>query len=226
MKHLVKIFALVLFILGFANVSFAQRGQSGQCMAITLPKQDLSQAEKQILLQMRQEEKLAHDVYFTLYSKWNVPIFNNIAKSEEVHTQRWKEMLQKYDISDPVKDTEIGKFADQKFTDLYNKLVAQGSKSLKDAYIVGATIEDMDINDINQALTKTDNDDIKMILNNTRQGSYHHLRAFTRMLKRSFDYQYEPQYISKEDFQKIISAPMGKHHRGMKHGKMQHGGMR
>ncbi len=205
MKHLVKIFALVLFILGFANVSFAQRGVGGQCYAITLPKQDLSEEEKQILLEMRQEEKLAHDVYFTLYSKWNVPVFNNISKSEAVHTQRWKEMLQKYDIDDPVNDTEIGKFADQKYIDLYNKLVEQGSKSLQDAYIVGATIEDMDIYDINQALKKTDNDDIKMILNNTKRGSYNHMRAFTRLLNRFFDYQYEPQYITKAEYRRIIN---------------------
>jgi hypothetical protein len=35
---------------------------------------------------MREEEKLAHDVYMTLYEKWGQQIFKNIAASEETHT--------------------------------------------------------------------------------------------------------------------------------------------
>ncbi len=207
MKTLVKIFAVVTVLFGFTLKAQAQnQTTTSGCYALTLPKQPLSADEKQILLEMRQEEKLAHDVYFTLYSKWNVPVFNNIAKAEAVHTQRVKELLAKYDIADPVNDTEIGKFADQKYTDLYNQLVAKGSQSLQDAYIVGATIEDLDIHDLDQALAKTDNDDIKLVFNNIKHASYNHMRAFTRHLDRFFGYQYQPQYISQAEYQDIISA--------------------
>ncbi len=206
MKTLVKIFAVVtiMFSLGFGAKAQKPATTSG-CYAITMPKQPLSEDEKQLLLEMRQEEKLAHDVYFTLYNKWNLPVFNNIAKAESVHTQRLKELLAKYDIQDPVNDTEIGKFADQKYTDLYNQLVEKGSKSLEDALIVGATIEDLDIYDLNKALEKVDNDDIKLVFNNIKHASYNHMRAFTRQLYRLYDYKYEPQYISQEEFQQIIS---------------------
>ena len=34
---------------------------------------------------MREEEKLARDVYLTLYDIWGTPAFNNIASSEQTH---------------------------------------------------------------------------------------------------------------------------------------------
>ncbi len=43
------------------------------------PKEVLNDKETQSLLTMREEEKLAHDVYITLYNKWGVNIFTNIA---------------------------------------------------------------------------------------------------------------------------------------------------
>lgn len=42
----------------------------------------LNAAEIEGLLFMREEEKLAHDVYLALYAKWGLPIFQNIAQSE------------------------------------------------------------------------------------------------------------------------------------------------
>jgi hypothetical protein len=36
---------------------------------------------------MREEEKLAHDVYVTLYEQWGLRVFNNISRSEQQHTE-------------------------------------------------------------------------------------------------------------------------------------------
>ena len=45
----------------------------------------LSQAEIDGLLYMREEEKLARDVYQALYAEWESPAFANIAVSEQQH---------------------------------------------------------------------------------------------------------------------------------------------
>ena len=45
--------------------------------------QDLSQDEKDSLIYMREEEKLARDVYQTLGQTYNLQIFKNIANSEQ-----------------------------------------------------------------------------------------------------------------------------------------------
>ena len=50
-----------------------------------LPVQALSTQESASLVLMREEEKLARDVYTFLARKWNVPVFTNIAASEQMH---------------------------------------------------------------------------------------------------------------------------------------------
>jgi hypothetical protein len=92
------------------------------------------------LIKMREEEKLARDVYATLYDVWEMPIFSNISQSEQRHMNAVKVLIDKYDLVDPVTDSTVGVFTDPEFTWLYVLLVEQGSASLVDALIVGATI--------------------------------------------------------------------------------------
>ena len=103
--------------------------------------------EKAALVYMR-EEKLARDVHLTLYRKWNLPVFSRIAKSEVRHMDAVKRLLMKYGILDPVKSDAVGSFSSPKLKKLYDELVAQGERPLKDALVVGATIEDLDIADL------------------------------------------------------------------------------
>jgi len=174
-----------------------------------IPKGTLTEQEKEDILHMREEEKLARDVYLTLYDKWGLPVFKNIANSEQRHTDSVKELIDRYGLEDPVKDDSIGAFTDPKLKDLYNQLVALGSKSEVDALKVGATIEDLDIYDLDNALARTDNDDIKLIYESLRSGSYNHMRAFVGQLK-SRGSDYSPQYISVDEYNKILSSTMGR----------------
>ena len=175
------------------------------------PKQPISEEEKEGLIEMREEEKLARDVYLTLYNKWKLQIFKNIAESEQTHTDSVKYLLEKYEIEDPVKSDEIGKFSNPKFEQLYKNLVEKGSKSEVDALIVGATIEDLDIADLKYWINKTDNEDIKFVYENLMKGSRNHLRAFVRMLN-NYGVNYSPQYISKEEYEQIINSQMERGH--------------
>ncbi len=172
-----------------------------------LPKQSISEEEKEGLIEMREEEKLARDVYLTLYNKWKLPIFKNIAESEQTHTDSIKYLLNKYNISDPVKSDEVGKFSNPKYQELYQKLVEEGNKSVIDALKVGATIEDLDIADLQYWLNRTDNEDIKLVYENLMKGSRNHMRAFVSMLQK-YGANYTPQYISKEEYEQIINSPM------------------
>lgn len=81
---------------------------------------------------MREEEKLARDVYSTLYTIWGQQIFSNIAKSEQKHTDSIATLLEAYELSDPFID-EVGKYTDPNLTGLYTDLVSQGSESIESA---------------------------------------------------------------------------------------------
>ena len=157
------------------------------------------------LVLMREEEKLARDVYLTLYKKWEIKIFNNIASSEQTHTNAVKVLLDRYNISDPIKDDNIGSFTSEELAKLYTALIAKGNVSPLDALIVGATVEDLDIKDLNELLSKTDNEDIITTYNNLNKGSRNHLRAFMKQIK-SKGGTYSPQYISQAEFDSIISS--------------------
>jgi hypothetical protein len=49
---------------------------------------------------MREEAKLARDVYLTLGEKWNVPVFRNIAQSEARHMSVMKMLVDRYGLQD------------------------------------------------------------------------------------------------------------------------------
>lgn len=135
----------------------------------------LSDEEVYWLTYMREEEKLARDVYATLYEKWGTRIFNNIRVSEQRHMDAVKALLVKYGVADPVTDDTVGVFTDT-FQKLYNDLVSAGSVS--DALKVGVFIEETDIDDLEKAITSTTHRDIKKVYTNLMNGSYNHLAAF------------------------------------------------
>ncbi|MBN2884330.1 DUF2202 domain-containing protein [Patescibacteria group bacterium] len=170
-----------------------------------LPIENLSTEERDSLIMMREEEKLAHDVYTTLYEKWGLNIFRNIAQSESTHTDSVRYLLERYDIEDPVKDDAVGVFTNPTFTELYNSLVAQGEESLASALIVGATIEDLDIKDLNELSQIVNNADILEIYNNLNRGSRNHLRSFSRQLDRQ-GVRYSAQYLSQAEVDVILGS--------------------
>lgn len=172
---------------------------------LTLPLGTLTQIEIDFLNHMREEEKLAHDVYLFLYQKWQYPIFLNIAESELQHTQTMSWLLSRYQLSDPATNLPAGQYNNPELQKLYEKFIREGSESLQKALIVGATIEDLDIFDLQKAQAETKQADILQAYQNLERGSQNHLRSFNRMLQRN-GWQYQPQYISLEKFQQIIAG--------------------
>lgn len=143
----------------------------------SIPASELSAEETAGLLFMREEEKLARDVYNQLYSLWGQPVFQNIASSEQTHMDQVKLLMDRYALTDPA--LAPGKFTDANLQALYDQLIAQGSVSVTDALKVGALVEQTDINDLQSRLAQTDNADIQLVYNNLMSASYNHLNAFT-----------------------------------------------
>ena len=169
------------------------------------PKESLSADEVLSLKWMREEEKLAHDVYITLFNKWGVNIFTNIANSEQTHTNAVLTLLNKYELIDPVGTNTVGVFKDTTLQNLYSQLVSQGNTSLSDAYNVGATIEDLDIFDLNNWITKVDNQDIKFVYQNLTKGSRNHMRSFYSQIINSGGI-YAAQFISQAELDAITNS--------------------
>lgn len=175
----------------------------------SLPIEDLSLAEQEALEFMIEEEKLARDVYTALYEKWNLRTFANIAESEQQHMDSVASLLERYDIAIPATVDKPGEFNNQELQALYEDLTEQGTASMEGALTVGATIEDVDIADLERLLDEEiDNQDITMIYENLIKGSENHMRAFVGQLER-FGGSYEPQYLSEDRYGEIVAADAG-----------------
>lgn len=195
--------------LGQGNGGNAGSGQHGTGAA--LPAADpagLTQAEIDALLFMREEEKLAHDVYVALYEQWGLTQFNSIAASEQAHTDAVKALLDRYGVVDTTA-TEPGVFVNTELQALYNDLVARGSGSAAEALSVGALIEEVDIADLDERIAQTDQADILAVFANLRSGSESHLRAFVRGYEAQTGTVYTPQVLDAETVAAILSGTNG-----------------
>lgn len=219
----------VLLLFTSALPLIAQRGTTpgdrGTTPANPTVTGTLSAVEAQSLSFMREEEKLAHDVYLALAAKWNLEIFVNIAASEQRHTDRIKMLLDRYQLTDPAK-ADAGLFTDPDLQELYTALVDQGSASQLAALVVGATIEDLDIHDLTTELEKVDNLDIEQVYDNLMRGSRNHLRAFYSQITAAGG-SYTAQYISQEELEQIVTTPVetggsGKGRGGKNRGSHKH----
>jgi len=188
-----------------APVYATETSVSEPTSSITQMSTELSTLEATSIQFMREEEKLARDVYLTLYDVWGTPIFVNIADSEQSHTDAVAGLIEKYGVVDPVTDDTIGVFTDPYFTEKFNELVALGSESYEKALTVGTLIEELDIADINEQIEIMKHDDIIDVYSNLLKGSRNHLRSFYT-LDLEAGIEYTPSFITQEEFDAIVNS--------------------
>jgi hypothetical protein len=177
---------------------------------------------------MREEEKLARDVYITLGEFYpEAQVFSNITKSEENHTTTVKYLLDKYGVTDPSEDDAVGVFTGNEwgwyFIEKYEQLVNMGKDSLLSALYVGALIEELDMHDIvvcpdviveqsdeiedeNQCgQVYTDEKAIDRVYDGLLHGSAFHLNAFVYNIEKFIgEGNYEAQYLTQEEVDYIL----------------------
>lgn len=164
---------------------------------------ELSEADAVGVRYLREEEKLAHDVYSTLGEIWGSPIFSRIAQAESRHMAAVGQLIDNYGLEDPIGDNGRGEFENQVLSDLYRQLVADGSKSPVDAYKVGALIEELDIKDLNEA--SAENPDVARVYAALERGSRNHLRAFDARIVAAGE-EYVAIHLSQMEYDAIADS--------------------
>ncbi len=163
-------------------------------------------AENAGIIFMREEEKLARDVYLQLADLWGMNIFSNITNSEDTHMDAVLTLIDMKGLVDPVTGLAVGEFENQDLQALYDQLVARGSESLADALLVGAAIEEIDILDLQELLAETTDESVVEVYQNLLKGSINHLQSFVRTYERQTGEQYQPQYLTEEAYQELLSV--------------------
>lgn len=207
-----KKFILIVLVSAFFATStlFAGNGKGGPGSSTSSP--DLSATETADLLFMREEEKLARDVYDELYSFYKADglellVLARIASSEQSHMDAVLNLLEKYDLEDPAEGKSRGEFENTTLAALYQNLTSAetndvlvlneptegGKVEPPAAFYVGAWIEERDMLDIMQAISNTAKNDVVRVYTNLLCGSRSHLRSFVRQIGAD---NYEPQILS------------------------------
>jgi hypothetical protein len=191
-----------------ANGNGYGQGGSGQGTPIT-PSGELSEVEIEALLYMREEEKLARDVYLTLYETWGTRVFSNIAGSEQAHMDAIAYLLTSFGLEDPAAGKAVGEFENQELQALYIQLVDQGQESLEAALLVGGAIEEIDILDLEETIAAVENPSLIQVFENLLNGSINHLQAFAGNYKNQTGNSYTAQYMSQEVVDELIGTTSG-----------------
>ncbi|MET0091003.1 MAG: DUF2202 domain-containing protein [Candidatus Thiodiazotropha sp.] len=162
--------------------------------------------EETHLVFMREEEKLARDVYTTLGMMYpDSSVFGRIDDSEQRHTEAVREMLENYGIEDPSTNDNNGVFTGEDygtyFEEKYTELVSQAASGELSALYVGALIEELDMLDIHRCpevilsqdngidseelcgLDYTDKQDIQRLYESLLEGSANHLRGYVSAIE-------------------------------------------
>jgi hypothetical protein len=212
---LIAALAMVLFIAGCSNDATSppiQANDQGDLLSAEelkaffgrLPAGVPGEEEIADLTFMREEEKLAFDVYTVLFDQYGLPIFSNIAASELNHTEAVLRLLDRYGLEDPVGDNGPGEFVNEDLQALYGNLVDSGSQSLTNALLAGLAIEEIDILDLEAALARTELREILQVYGNLLDGSQDHLRAFVGVYESETGEVYVPRWLSQDAYDEIL----------------------
>ncbi|MEQ9377217.1 MAG: DUF2202 domain-containing protein [Imperialibacter sp.] len=194
-----KLMILVAILTAMAS---CQNSNDGADEVIVAP---LTEQETADILFLREEEKLARDVYLFSYDLYGHIIFNNISNSEQTHMNSVYTLILKYNLYDPTEGKQRGEFENEVLQNLYNSLSSQSSLSLMEALKVGAGIEDLDINDLDGNISHTTKADLLQVYSSLQCGSRNHLRNFVQQLE-GINGTYEPQFLSQDDYNTIVAS--------------------
>ncbi len=154
---------------------------------------------------LREEEKLARDVYLSLGARWGLQVHENLSRSEQTHMDRVLATLEVYGLVDPVTDDAVGVLHDPALRGLYATLIAQGQESSLASLRVGATIEDLDLRDLDEMTARTADPYALEVYEALRCGSRNHLRAFYGQLAAAA-VDYQAQYLTQAQLAAIVST--------------------
>lgn len=194
--------------------------------AITAPfdsTADLTADEIEFLFAVREDEKLARDVYATFYTKFQNKIFENIGNSESTHLKAIERLYDYYEIDYPAVG-DAGKFSDPQLQHLYDSLIVKGD-SLLAAVKIMANLEESNIFHYREVLKTITNTNIKIVIENLEKGSENHFKAAIRQIT-ALGGVYTPLLISSEDYRDIIALgfEQGKRYKYLNNGQTNNQG--
>lgn len=199
--HLIRFIPILILVIGLSALQACT--DDTDAINENLTNQMLTEVEKEALSFMLEEEKLARDTYSYLYDLWSINQFANIKNSEQTHMNLVENLLIQNGIVYSIEP--VGVFKNQTLQDLYDQFVVEGALSQANALQIGATIEDLDIKDLQDFLDTISHPDVIAVFENLQCGSRNHLRSFVLSIENGGN-TYTPQFLTENEYNIIMSG--------------------
>ena len=143
----------------------------------------LTPNEIQWLIYIREEEKMARDLYIGMYNSWGLSIFKSISEEEQEHINAMLELFKMYSIVDPLAGDVPRNYTNQHIANLHTSLLTQGMQSNKDGLKACALQEEISMQDLDLAMKSTQQQAINKVYSELQRDSINHLRSFIHSLE-------------------------------------------
>lgn len=201
------IFPIIIILISLSFLHACNNDDDIDAINEDITEQVLEDEDKAALLFMLEEEKLARDTYIYLNDIWSINQFANIKDSEQTHMDAIQNLLVKYNVEFTI--LPIGEFDNKALQEYYNQFKLDGSVSKSNAFQIGATIEDLDILDLQEYIEATKNTSLIAVFENLECGSRNHLRSFVGGIVQIGD-SYTPQFLTQSEYETIITGSQEK----------------
>ena len=130
------------------------------------------------LTEMREEERVARDLYEQLADTSGSLVFTRIAASEQRHLDAVENLMEMQGMDPDAAGRTVGEYAVPSLQTAYDTWLDQGTESAEEAFTVGVDLETQDIADL-KTLDPASGTPAERVVAALLQGSRHHLAAFT-----------------------------------------------
>lgn len=186
-------------------------------IAFTFSSFAITPVEKQALIDLYEEERVAYELYQGFNDQYDLRPFVNISSSELHHRDLMAELLESFGITPP-KSPGKGKFANPELQAIYDQLSTEGKVSVEKALTAAALVEETDIRDLEQVAKASDSKEVKDTCELLIAASENHLRAFVRNMENR-DVSYKPQVLAEKQFKEIIGEGIARGGKGKGQGR-------
>ena len=148
-----------------------------------IPLSDLTDAQKEKIISIAQELKLAQNLYSKIYKQWELKIFRNISKAKSHQIKVIKFLADRYNLELPptFKDET---FEDSSLQEKLDDLLNQALSSEQNALEVAISTEENSIEDLNQTLHSDLPKDLELTYAHLLKADQRHLYIFQKILDR------------------------------------------
>ena len=164
---------------------------------------DLTADEIEFIYAVREDEKVARDLYFSFFGTFGLKPFENIGKAEDNHIKATEKLFDYYEIDYPAL-SENGKFENAIRQKLYDSLLLKGTPELE-AFKVMALLEETNIAEYGEVLKTIVNPNIKIVIENLAKASVNHFKAAIRQIT-ALGGTYAPSLMTQEQYRAVIAV--------------------